>query len=251
MANPVEIASTVSIARGEDVSSREGIIAKIHQALQPHINEMFFAPTLILVEGLEDVAYITTYLHLMGLWDEYRKYGCHMVHANNKHNLFNPIAIASKLGIPYFVIFDADGDKQNDPNGRGERHRKDNVTILNLCGTESSTPFPTAHVVGDNFAMWASNIGDGVKADIGDTEYTTAKDQAHLVFNGEGDLQKNSLFIAELLTNLWNAGHQSVSLKRVCEAIISFARPPRAQLEAPTVQSPATSLEQVLVAVEA
>ena len=48
-------------ATGEDRQRRiEGLVAKIHQALQPGIAEMFFARVPILVEGLEDVSYITT-----------------------------------------------------------------------------------------------------------------------------------------------------------------------------------------------
>ena len=242
-----EIASAVASARGETMAPPEGMIAKIHQALQPHISEMFFTRTLILVEGMEDIAYITTYLHLMDLWDEYRRYGCHMVHVDNKNNLFNPVAIAKKLGIPHYVVFDADGDKQSDPDGRGEKHRKDNVTILNLCGADSSTPFPTANCQGDNYMMWAINIGEGVKADFDDADYTTAKNQAHLVFGQDSDLKKNSLFIAELLTNLWNADHKSANLQRLCDAIINFARDAQEQAAPETAESETTPVTEEVV----
>jgi len=245
--NHGEIASVVAAARGETVASKEGIVAKIHQALQPHINEMFFTPTLILVEGMEDIAYITTYLHLMGLWDEYRRYGCHMVHVDNKNNLFNPIAIAKKLGIPHFIVFDADkniyekaqqttdASGRVDPDGIGEKHRKDNATLLNLCGADPSTPFPSAHCFGENYMMWATNIGDSIETDFDKDTYNRAKAQTHLAFGDEGGLKKNSLFIAELLTDLWNQEHKSANLQRLCEAIIRFARavhtPPPSETE--------------------
>jgi putative ATP-dependent endonuclease of the OLD family len=67
----------IRAALGEDPQRRiEGLIAKIHQALQPGIVEMFFARVPILVEGLEDVSCITTELHLADQWQEFRRLGC-------------------------------------------------------------------------------------------------------------------------------------------------------------------------------
>jgi predicted ATP-dependent endonuclease of OLD family len=45
----------------------EGIRAKLQQVLQPALREMFFAPRIVLVEGIEDVAYITCALNYLGL----------------------------------------------------------------------------------------------------------------------------------------------------------------------------------------
>ena len=87
------------------------MVAKIHQALQPALNEMFFATRLILVEGQEDIAYISTYLNLLGQWDEYRRTGCHLVPVNGKSQLLQPLVIAKNMGIPTFTIFDADADQ--------------------------------------------------------------------------------------------------------------------------------------------
>ena len=47
-----EIAQTVAAATGAPQARPEGTLAKIHQALQPSLNEMFFTRRLILVEGL-------------------------------------------------------------------------------------------------------------------------------------------------------------------------------------------------------
>ena len=88
----------------------QGNLAKIHQVLQPNLNEIFFTSRLILVEGLEDVAYIATCLQLMNQWDEYRRLGCHMVPANGKSEMPRPLVIAQCLQVPVFAVFDADGD---------------------------------------------------------------------------------------------------------------------------------------------
>jgi len=81
-----EISQAITKAQNDEpyVRSATGMLAKINQALQPSLNEVFFAPVLILTEGLEDIAYITTYLMLMEKWHEFRRHGCHMVPVNGK-----------------------------------------------------------------------------------------------------------------------------------------------------------------------
>ena len=56
------IMGAMKAATGTEFKRRSGALAKVHQALQPALNEMFFTPRLILVEGREDVAYIMAYL---------------------------------------------------------------------------------------------------------------------------------------------------------------------------------------------
>ncbi len=77
------LCARIRTALGDDPSRKlEGLIAKIHQALRPHIAEMFFARVPILVEGLEDASYITTALHHFGQWSEFRRLGCHIIPVN-------------------------------------------------------------------------------------------------------------------------------------------------------------------------
>ena len=51
------------------------------------MNEMFFASVRVFVEGLEDIGYISSYLSLLDLWDEFRGLGCHLVQVQGKSNL--------------------------------------------------------------------------------------------------------------------------------------------------------------------
>ncbi|HML29391.1 MAG TPA: AAA family ATPase, partial [Hyphomicrobium sp.] len=107
------VSQAVAAANGEKPWKPEGALAKIHQALQPSLSEMFFASRLILVEGLEDIAYLTTYLHLLGLWDDYRRTGCHLIACNGKSEILQSLVIAKGLGIPTKIIFDSDADKED------------------------------------------------------------------------------------------------------------------------------------------
>lgn len=210
-------------ALGEDQQRRiEGLIAKIHQALQPGIAEMFFARVPVLVEGLEDVSYITTELHLSGQWSELRRLGCHLIPVNGKDKLIQPLAIAVELGLPVFTVFDADGDTQR-PDHR-TKHERDNRALLSLLG-EAHASFPAANVIAANHAIWQTNLGDAVKADFG-ANYERLTNAARVSYAYEGGLDKHDLFIAEWVTAARSEGLASPTLERLCNAILEFARTP-------------------------
>ena len=57
-----EIAETIAKATGTKPAKLGGIEAKVEQEMQGPMNEMFFATVRVLVEGIEDIAYISTYL---------------------------------------------------------------------------------------------------------------------------------------------------------------------------------------------
>lgn len=205
---------------GEDAGKAiEGLVAKIHQTLQPNIAEMFFSRVPILVEGLEDAAYITTQLHLSGKWHEFRRLGCHLVPVNGKDKLIQPLAAAIELHLPAFVVFDADGDVERADHRT--KHEKDNRALLALVGADSQ-PFPPAHVWGGNHVVWRTNLSLTVKEEFG-AQYSAFTEPIRLDYAQEGGLEKNVLFIADWLTAAMTGGYQSASLARLCEAILTFA----------------------------
>jgi putative ATP-dependent endonuclease of the OLD family len=205
---------------GEDPARPSaGLVAKIHQALQPGIAEMFFARVPVLVEGLEDVSYITTQLHVSGRWNDFRRLGCHLIPANGKDKLIQPLAIAVELGIPVFVIFDADGDTTRPEHRR--KHERDNRALVSLLGA-THDPFPAASVLAANHAIWSTNLGDAVKADFG-ANYEGLANAARAKYDSEGGLEKHDLFIAEWVTAGYQAGHGSQSLSDLCTCILDFA----------------------------
>jgi putative ATP-dependent endonuclease of the OLD family len=218
-----EVSERIAGARGEPVIQTSGRLAKINQALQFGLSEMFFASKIIFVEGLEDTAYITSYLHLLNLWDEYRRLGCHLVPTDGKSELIQPLAVARCLRIPAFVVIDADGDKA-DKNGRKEKHRKDNITILNMCGIAPPNPFPSVTLWGDNIVMWPSDIGQIVAADIGKDPWDKFQSDSDMKYGNAGGLRKNMLHISSSLQAAWDAGSKSANLKSLCEKIIDFAK---------------------------
>ena len=177
---------------------KEALI-KIHQALQPVMNEMFFAHRLVLVEGEEDRAYILTYLNLLGKFEDYRRMGCHIVPVGGKNQLLRPIAIAKRLKIPSYVIFDADANKERNR----EQNKKNNEAILTLSGNFCENPMPDKIFWGKGITMWHSNIGSVVKDEIGE------------------EIEKKILRIGEGLSSAWNKGKRSSSMKKLCAEILN------------------------------
>ena len=212
-----ELATAVTAATGEEFRKLEGALAKIHQALQPALNEMFFTLRLILVEGLEDEAYLTAYVNLLGYLEDYRRTGCHIVPVNGKSQLIQPLIIAKHFGIPTYVVFDADTQESN--CHRREQHEKDNRTLLTLLGSPDECAMPSDTIWGTGFTMWHSDIGSIVKSDIGQ-EWTTFRAKADRRYGHAGKLQKNALHIGASLAFASEAGKRSANLEQLCQAIL-------------------------------
>jgi predicted ATP-dependent endonuclease of OLD family len=217
-----EIAREVASAREEKPANEVAAQSKLYQELQPSLNEMFFSPVLILVEGIEDVAYVTAYLTLLGLTDEYRRLGCHMVPANGKSHMMQPRAIAKALAIPTFTVFDSDGH-QKDKSGSREKHRKDNSALLRLCSAEKSEPFPAETYWGKNVVLWKSEMGEVVREEMG-SQWEVLQEEARCRYGHVGGLEKNALFIGEVLSAAWERGAKADSLVRLSNELIGFAR---------------------------
>lgn len=216
-----QLSSRLREARSmEERPPTRGALAKIHQELQPNIAEMFFTRVPILVEGLEDLAYLTTQLHLDGNWDEFRRLGCHFVPVNGKNYLLQPLAVARILSLPVFTVFDADGNTE-----RAEhriRHEKDNSALIHLLGIEAET-FPAEDVFGSDHVIWKTNLTIKVKEDFEADEYAAFAETARQNYGQEGGLEKNSMFIAEFLTIAHESNRHSASLQAVCNAILQYA----------------------------
>jgi putative ATP-dependent endonuclease of the OLD family len=217
-----ELSAKIADVKGERPVTAAGLTLKVEQALTSSINEMFFASTLILVEGPEDAAYIMTYMTLMDRWGDFRRLGCHIVPTDGKNGMIQPLAIARMLGIPTFVVFDADGHEQQKESGaQQQRH---NVALLRLCGIEKPDPFPSIPFRGSNVRVWPNEISRTVRDEIGEKEWSDAAQRVRTGLNIDvGNLQKNPPFIGYVLSDAWEHGVQSKELCHVCDAIIQFA----------------------------
>ena len=213
-----EIAKEIASATGKPIAEPSGTLAKMNQLLQPSVSEMFFATRLVLVEGMEDVAYINAYLHLLGEWELYRRMGCHIVPANGKNQLLQPLIIAKQMHIPTLLVFDCDG-QETDPDKR-KLHEKDNKALLRLLSKPEEDPLPASDYWGPGFVMWHSEIGSVVREEIGANDWQRFREAADKDFGQVGSLQKNTLHITASLAYAWDEGKKSPSLERLCKQIL-------------------------------
>lgn len=219
----VEICAHLTTTLGENrYKPPTGVRAKIHQALQPALREMFFAPKLVFVEGLEDIAYIHSGLHLLGMLETWRATGAHVVPVHGKSELILPFTIAKFLKIPTFIIFDSDGDQTR--ADRKAAHQKDNERILKLLGQAGHDLFPAAISWQDNFVVWPTNLGDAVRADYVPTDWQKWREEVEAEMGQPGGLEKNALLIADVLTKAYDQGKGSATLKKLCESLLKFAQ---------------------------
>jgi putative ATP-dependent endonuclease of OLD family len=230
-----DVARLIGESLGDKPVAPTALAMKIEQTLQERVKEMFFSPTLILVEGHEDIGYVESYIGLLEIKEPLRAHGCHIVPTLGKDCMIRPLAIAKLLDIPTFVIFDADANNKD----KTEQNRKYNTAILRLCDVANPDPFPTETFKSPNVWVWPTNIGDVVRSEIGHAEWDNialdlGKQRAFEV----GSLTKNHVFIGHVLCGAWELGRKSSELQDVCRAIMAFAIRARAELAGATTTVP-------------
>ncbi|WP_080404725.1 ATP-dependent nuclease [Burkholderia ubonensis] len=210
-------ADAFAAVKGQKPMRPAGAMAKVSQVLQPALNELFFAQRLILVEGLEDAAYIHSWLNLTDRWDRFRARGVHVVPVHAKHAILQPLLIAKGFDIPVLVIYDSDtGTDQAD------QHERDNVALLKALGGDATQPFPEESVWAAGYVAWSTNMGETVQREVANDAWTQAGNFASNECGMARDLVKNALHIGARLAWLWEKGHRPPSLERLCDAVISF-----------------------------
>lgn len=206
-------------ALGETPRSPTSVQAAVQQIMYPSLNELFFSRLAVIVEGPEDIAFISAQLELSGLMAEFRKVGAHLIACGGKTSMSRPVAIACELGIPFFVIFDADAkDKTETANIR------DNRCILNLCGCSNREPDPKKTVgnASENMVMWKSDIKKVVIDDITPKKWDDAWEKMKKQYGPVSD--KNEMLITATLDSLYREGAVSASLDGLCRRIIALGK---------------------------
>lgn len=214
-----DLAEDIGKLTGKVHIKAKGIRAKIHQALQPNLNEMFFTSKLILVEGLEDVAYLTSVIALEGRYEEFRRQGCHIVHTDGKSKLLQPLCIAKRLCIPTFFLFDADGDKE-DKKGSRAVHQKDNSRLLEFAGCDHIDAFPSEVIFEQGLCVWDTDIGEVAQREIGLANWSKYRAVADAECGHVGDMEKHALHIGSVLASAWEDHNVPPSLQKVCTTIL-------------------------------
>jgi putative ATP-dependent endonuclease of the OLD family len=217
-----ELRDELTTATGSVPISTSHMLAKLESALHPVMREMFFADVLIFVESNEDVAAISTYMHLTGLWDEFRRLGCHFIPAEGKSKLLQPLIIARRLEIPAFLVFDSDSDESHET--KRQKHARDNAALTRFALASGPVSFLTENLWAPGVVVWRTEIQKEVESEVGRDRWLQLGDSVRVEFGLEGVELKNPLFLASRLEKAWNEGVRSPSLQRLCNEICGFAR---------------------------
>jgi len=206
---------------GQKFLKETGILAKLYPQLNVGISEMFFCKVLVLVEGIEDVAYLSSYLALTGVINDFRRYGCHIVPVGGKSEIIKPLAMARALKIPVYTVFDADTDQEKAEYI--QKNKVDNAVLLKLQGHEDSLNWPEECVWRDNLTMWRTSITAIVSEELG-AQWKDHEDAAAAFYGNAGGLKKNPLAVSRALESAWAAELKSASLCRLTTQILKFAQ---------------------------
>lgn len=214
-------AKRMSDATGKAPDKPSVARVKLLAALRPEPSELYFCQRLILVEGLEDRAYITAALHLEDQWNTVRRAGLHTISCDRKSNILQLLCIAQELKIPCFVVFDADGDEANED--RRKQHERDNTSLMKALALANG-PFPTDIVLKENCAVWPTNLETAIRASYSDDDWQTLMNNARNAIDPNASLKKNPVLIAEATTLMWQADTKPKALIDLIAAIAKFSQ---------------------------
>jgi len=204
---------------GEKLVTENGMVAKLYPSLNPTVNEMFFCKKLVLVEGHEDLAYISSYLLLTNRMNVFRRHGCHIVPVEGKNKLIKPLAMSKLLSIPTMVIYDSDTDKTSEQEMI--KHKRDNKAILGLKGYNDENEWPEKTIIHEDLIAWQTNLTVEIMNELG-ADFKNYEDAAALYYGNAGSLKKNPLAVAKSLELAWNDGVKSKLLIDVIDKIVDF-----------------------------
>ncbi|ARP40362.1 ATP-dependent nuclease [Vibrio syngnathi] len=221
---------------GQVLLRETGMLAKLYPNLKPEINEMFFCKKLILVEGIEDVAYIRTYIELMGKTDEFRLGGFHIIPVGGKSELLKPIALAKHLGIDVYVVCDADTNKTVE--GEVVKHKKDNASILHLLGHDKALHWSEETHRFSNLTMWTHNITVTIGPEFG-PKWKGFEDKAAAHYGNAKGLKKNPLAVSKALIEAWDSGCRSQELQNLVYRILQLGTEVEVKMDS-AIEEPTT-----------
>jgi predicted ATPase len=213
-----ELSERLATALGSEPQPPTSLMAAVEQIMQPSQNELFFCKVPVLVEGPEDVAFISTYLHHSGKWAEFRRLGCHFVVCEGKTNMSRPLAIANGLNLPTFVVFDGDCDKEE-----LDEHRRDNSCLLSLLDEESEL-IVEAPFFGLRSVMWHTRILNAICSEVGEETWSFAENDARDTYKLQvGVRRKNPVLITATLEKLLSDGVRFDLLDKLCTNLVAYA----------------------------
>lgn len=166
------------------------------------------------MEGPEDRAFLLAGAEMMGI--DLEQDGVAVLPTEGKTNLDKPFIIFRQLGIPTYLLFDADVGKDDPKTGT-------NQLLLRLLG-EDPVEFPET-TVGDIWACFRTDFRDIVAEETGSDPFARALTEVceELGFPGEETRKtKNAAVLTQVMRRLNGRGHNSPLLEDILSRISSL-----------------------------
>lgn len=216
-----QLANDLAAALDADPQQPSELMASVQQIMQPSQTELFFCKIPVFVEGPEDIAFLSTYMHAKGLWSEFRRLGCHFVPCIGKTSMSRPLAIANGLGMKPFVVFDGDCDKTS--ANEKEQHKRDNGCLLKLLGS-ADAPIQEENLFAPNFVMWKTRILDEVRMQVGEDVWDQKENEARDKFKLQSGVQRKNPVLITATTELLIQANADLSLlEGAVSGLLEFA----------------------------
>lgn len=149
-----------------------GLKARLVTLLNPHINEVFFAEFVIIVEGEEDRAILSAVMPLHKDASCLEAKGVSIIPVNGKNNIDKLRAILDTLSIPSYVIFDKDGQ-----DGKNEvPNQKTNIALQRLLGVSEPGGSP-GQIITEDYAIFDPDFQKAIDNAIGGSKWIDCRNK--------------------------------------------------------------------------
>jgi hypothetical protein len=192
------------------------LLPRLQTIMTPWMSEGFFADVAVLVEGEDDRAAVLGAAKARDI--DLESNGFSVIPCGGKTNLDRPTIIFRQLGIPVYVIWDADkGDKDAKP--------KDNHRLLRLFNYEV-TDWPM--MIQNSFACFEKNLESNIESELGSEVFRNLLTDCQNSFciPKKKHAIKNPFVVSTILREAHKQGKNSTSLNLIIDKICALKQVP-------------------------
>jgi len=211
------VARRIAEAKQNDYSPAR-LRASLPAVMTPAVSEGFFAGIVVLVEGNEDCAAIVASARHSNV--DFEAKGVAVICVDGKCNLGRPFVIFDLLGIPCYVVFDADAHNRDKPE---KSHPETNRELLRLLGAPEEE-FPDACVCA-RYAIFHETLQRDLRQGLQEDLFFQTRDQvaSEMGWERPSEAEKNATVLEETFRRLQEVGGTPPMLEAIVQAVVKLA----------------------------
>jgi putative ATP-dependent endonuclease of OLD family len=217
-----EASHEMARATGRDPGAftAETFYVRAYPVMTLAVNEGFFADAVVLVEGLTEVAVLTTVAEIMS--EPWLEKGITIIPADGKSKLDRIFVIFRGLGIPTYLVFD--GDNRHKGTDKEKKEVVANRILLSLVGV-SPEDFPIDGVF-ENHACFGDEFETYVKNAIGESEFYEMRDEvaAEFGYDRPGEILKNFDACSEFTRRAYQNGYRLLFIEDIIHQVVDLVQ---------------------------